>query len=526
MTQFLKKELLMTQWNYNMKTNVLEYLEASAQRVPEKIVFSDENHEISYGELQDKTKSIGTYIIDKTNGTRRKPVVIFVDRNIESLIAFLGIAYSGNFYVPIEMQMPVSQIKQILETLHPIGVLALSSQIEFVKSLEYEMQIFEFEEAYNAEIDTEALAYVRKVGIDTDPLYSTFTSGSTGIPKGVITCHRNVIDLVEDLVDTFHFTREDMLANQNPFYFDASIKDIYCTLHQGATMHIIPRVCFVSLGELVKFLNEKKVTAILWSAAAIGIVANSRAFDNEAPKYLKKVMFSGEVMHNKILNYWRRLMPEAMFVNLYGPTEITSVCTYYIVDRPYQDDEVLPIGQGFNNTEILLLNEQNQLVKGDEIGELCVRGCCLAMGYYNNAEKTQVAFVQNPLNTAFPEIIYRTGDLAKYDENGQIIFLSRKDNQVKHMGHRVELGDIEIFINSLDLIEASFCFYDHDKGKIILVFSGSEADRKYIMNEFKDKFPKYMYPNTFIKMDVMPYNLNGKIDRTLLKKKYQAGELK
>lgn len=508
-------------------TNVLQYLEASAQRVPNKTVFTDEQKSITFGQLQDEAQRIGSCLIKKTNGTRHRPVVIFVDRNVDSLVAFMGIAYSGHFYVPIELQMPLPQIQTIFNTLNPVAVLSIGSQRELIEKIEGSFMVIDIEEARGYEILSDELAVVRRKTIDTDPLYSTFTSGSTGTPKGVITCHRNVTDLIEDLASTFGFDENTVFGNQNPFYFDASIKDIYCTLKCGATMHIIPRSCFVLPAQLVSFMNDNKVNAIMWSAAAIGIIANTKAFDDGAPKYLKKVMFSGEVMHNKVLNYWRRnLGDDCMFVNLYGPTEITSVCTYYIVDRPYEDDEVLPIGCGFNNTEILLLDEQNHLVEdADVIGELCVRGSCLAMGYYNNPEKTSAAFVQNPLNTAFPEVIYRTGDLAKYDKDGHIIFLSRKDNQVKHMGHRVELGDIEIYVNSLEKIEASFCFYDHDKQKIVLVFSGA-ADRKYIMDEMKERFPKYMYPNLFIKMEVMPYNLNGKIDRTLLKKKYAEGELK
>lgn len=155
-----------------------------------------------------------------------------------------------------------------------------------------------------------------------------------------------------------------------------------------------------------------------------------------------------------------------------------------------------------------------------------MRGCCLAVGYYNNPEKTKEAFCQNPLNPHYPETIYRTGDLARYNSEGQIMFLSRKDNQVKHMGQRVELGEIEILINSLDHIDASFCFYDHDKQKIVLIYEGKNADNKYIINGIKDKFPKYMFPNIMIGLEVLPYNLNGKIDRTLLKAQYKNGEIR
>jgi len=263
----------------------------------------------------------------------------------------------------------------------------------------------------------------------------------------------------------------------------------------------------------------------MWSAAAIALLANANAFADKKPQTLKQVMFSGEVMHNKVLNYWRRTLPQTRFVNLYGPTEITSVCTYYIIEKAFADDEVLPIGIPFKNAEILLLNEQNELVVGDEKGELCVRGCCLALGYYNNEEKTSQAFCQNPLNLHYPEIIYRTGDLAQYNSLGEIMFLSRKDNQVKHMGQRVELGEIEILVNSQDKVEASICFYDHDKQKIVLVYQGQNADNKYILTELKDRISKFMLPNILIKLQEMPFNLNGKIDRTLIKSWYHTNEI-
>lgn len=509
-----------------MMINVLEYLENSANRNPDKTVFADEVNSIVYKDLLKYSKSIGSKINKETNDIIRQPIVVFVDRNIESLISFMGVAYSGNFYVPIDIQMPGMRIELILQTLNPIASLVLKRDLEFSKSLAPELKTIIFEEAIEEAIDELKLTKIKRSIIDTDPLYATFTSGSTGIPKGVITCQRSVIDMTEALIDTFGFEENNIFGNQNPFYFDASIKDIFSTLKCGATMYIIPKSCFVFPAKLVDYMNINRIDSILWSAAAIALVANTAAFENAKPEYLKKVMFSGEVMHNKVLNYWRMKLPQTMFVNLYGPTEITSVCSYYIIERPFDDNEVLPIGIAFKNTEILLLNSENQLVNGDEIGELCVRGCCLAMGYYNNPEKTKEAFCQNPLNPHFPEIIYRTGDLARYNEEGQIMFLSRKDNQVKHMGQRVELGEIEILINALENIDASICFYDHEKQKIVLVYKGEKADKKYIIEGIKEKLPKYMFPNIIIGINTMPYNLNGKIDRTLLKSMYKNGEIK
>lgn len=506
--------------------NVLEYLEASESKFPDKIVFADEKSSITYSELKQHAKKIGTRILNQTTNTSKSPIVVFVDRNIESLVSFMGVAYSGNFYVPIDIHMPKLRIELILQTLNPVATVVLQTDLAFAKSVAPALLTIIYEEAIHGNIDEEILSAVRRKAIDRDPLYATFTSGSTGIPKGVITCSQSVVDMTDVLVSTFGFNENSIFGNQNPFYFDASIKDIYCTLKCGATMYLIPKSAFLFQANLVGFLNMYQINVVLWSAAAIALVANVNGFETTKPEYLKSVMFSGEVMHNKVLNYWRKILPNTLFVNLYGPTEITSVCTYYKIEKPFADDEVLPIGNSFRNTEIILLNAENKPVAPGEIGEICVRGCCLALGYYNNPEKTSEAFCQNPLNPHYPEAIYRTGDLAKYNELGEIMFLSRKDNQVKHMGQRVELGEIEILINSLEKIEASFCFYDHDKQKIISIFQGKEADNKYIINQIKDRIPKYMYPNTMIQLETLPYNLNGKIDRTLLKERYKNGEIK
>lgn len=506
-----------------MTINILDYLDRSALRVPNKTAFSDVNNSISYGQLQNYGKKIGTQIHQKI-GEIGKPIVVFVDRNIECLVDFMGVAYSGNFYVPIDKQMPADRIKLILETLEPGAIINTPDAKGFAAKVAPEILEFDYEDITGGgSIDEEALAHIRRQIIDTDPVYATFTSGSTGIPKGVITCHRSVVDMTDNLTETFNFDEHNIFGNQNPFYFDASIKDIYSSLSCGATMHVLPKSHFLMLGRLLDYMVKHKVDTILWSAAAIALLANSKAFEEKQPKYLKNVMFSGEVMHNKVLNYWRMHLPETLFVNLYGPTEITSVTTYFIIDRPFEDAEVLPIGIPFRNSQVLILNEDNKAVEGQEMGELCIRGCCLSMGYYNNQEKTAAAFTQNPLNQHYPETIYRTGDLAYWNEEGQVMFVSRKDNQVKHMGQRVELGEIEILINAMDDIDASICFYDHNSSKIISIYKGAEASDKLIYSKLREKVSKFMFPNILIKLDELPYNLNGKIDRVKLKYCYEKG---
>ena len=509
-----------------MNINVLQYLESSVNKVPDKIAFADQKNQITYTSLQLHSKLIGSEIYRKTKSQIRKPIVVFVDRNIESLVAFMAVAYSGNFYVPIDIQMPKSRVELILETLRPLAVVITNDSKSFAAEVAPELIAIDYEKQVDqGTIDEEVLKFIRSEIIDKDPIYATFTSGSTGIPKGVLTCHQSVVDMTEALCETFNFSENNVFGNQNPFYFDASIKDIYSSLKCGSTMHILPRSYFMMLGGLVTCIVENKIDTILWSAAAIALLANSKAFEDNKPSTLKYVMFSGEVMHNKVLNYWRKNLPNAKFVNLYGPTEITSVCTYFKIEKSYQDNEVLPIGIPFRNCEILILNDDNKMVQGDESGELCVKGSCLALGYYNNPEKTSEAFCQNPLNPHFPEIIYRTGDIAKFNEFGDVMFMSRKDNQVKHMGQRVEIGEIEIILNAMNNIDASICFYDHTLQKIVGVYQGKDADSKYIYRELRDKVSKFMFPNILIKVLDLPYNFNGKIDRALLKEQYKNNTL-
>ena len=225
----------------------------------------------------------------------------------------------------------------------------------------------------------------------------------------------------------------------------------------------------------------------------------------------------------KQLNQWRNYYPDAMFVNLYGPTEITCNCTYYIVDREYSDDEKLPMGEAFPNEKVFLLDDEGKEVTEANVpGEICVAGTALALGYYNNPEMTAKAFTPNPLNPFYPETIYHTGDLGLIDENGMMYFAGRKDFQIKHMGHRIELEEIDAALNSLCAIERACCFFDENKNKIVAYYVGSD-DKREIIDEMKNKVPEFMVPNVFVQIDELPLTKNGKTDRALLKKEYQSG---
>lgn len=508
-------------WEAVMQRSVLDYLEESAERFPEKIVFADDKDKICYHEFQNQAKAVATALADCVKVGRNQPVVVFIERSIESLISFFGVAYSGNFYVPVDCQMPAKRIELIFQTLSPKAAIVTEGTKKVMEELPYDGKVLELQELIRTKVNQEMLDKIAAQRIDTDPLYAMFTSGSTGVPKGVLVGHRSVIDLIDNFKEEFGFDETLMLGNQAPFDFDVSVKDIYSTVKNGGTMHVIPKVMFSMVASLIDYLNKNEINTVIWATSALRIIENLNVFSQKTPAYLRTVMFSGEVMPNKVLNYWRKYLPDAMYVNLYGPTEITCNCTFYKVDKPFANEDTLPIGTAFQNTDILLLDgERKNEVEFGQVGEICVRGSSLALGYYNNWEKTKEAFIQNPLNSWYPELIYCTGDLGRYVEDGNLMFISRKDYQIKHMGHRIELGEIEIAINALSFVEAACCIYDEKEEKIVLFYQAIEQCDRELLKSLGKVIPRYMFPNKMVYFERLPLNKNAKIDRAWLKETY------
>lgn len=503
-----------------MDFNVLDLLERTLHAYPDKVAFADEKQAVTFADLHQRAMAVGSALCQYNK--MRSPVIVFVDRDVNSIISFMGVVYSGNFYVPIDSKMPQERIKLIIETLKPFAAIVNKNADEQVLvNIGYNVPILKYEDVVSTPIDEVALSNIRQKQIDVDPVYAIFTSGSTGVPKGVVIAHKSVLDLSSWLVDTFGFTSKDVLGNQTPFYFDASVKDIYITLATGATTYILAKKYFSFPGMLIDYLNDKQVTSVLWATSAICLVANSAVLEEKSLNYVNKVFFAGEAMPAKQLNYWRSHLPHAMYVNIYGPTEITVDCTYYVVNRSFADEEPIPIGQACRNMEIIVLNEENKLVGIEEEGELCVRGTGLALGYYNNRAKTEEVFVQNPLHDFYEDKIYRTGDIVKYNVNHELVFVSRKDYQIKHMGNRIELGEIEFAVNSIPHVTNAACIYDIDEHKIVLFYTTDSDAEVDIINSVKNKLPKYMFPNKIYKEKTLPYNLNGKVDRIVLRKLYE-----
>lgn len=506
-----------------MITNILEYLEQTAQRLPEKTALADDKLNLSFGQWLQQAENIGTAIAQATNSTMRHAVLVFVDRRIEGLVGAMGVVESGNFYVPIDCKMPFERVRLIADVCKPIAAVATTeADLKTLDQIEFAGPRFIYNEVKEHAADKQLLATIREQMIDLDPVYSIFTSGSTGVPKGVVISHRGMIDLADWLVETFQFTEVDALGNQTPFYFDGSVKDICICLKSGATLNVIGKKYFTFTKQLMPFLNDRHITAILWATSAIVLVGNSDILSVALPEHLRLVTFAGEAMPAKQLRTWQEKLPNVRFVNLYGPTEITVDCTYFDVTRHYADDEYIPIGKACRNMQVLVLKDDDTEAAVGEVGELCVRGSGVALGYYGNRTKTDEVFVQNPLNPLYNDIIYRTGDLVKPEADGNLVFVSRKDFQVKHKGNRIELGEIEVAVNAIDGVTNAACIFDHEQDKLVLYYTTADGAERDVINLVKERIPVYMFPEVIVHLKAMPFNMNGKIDRIGLKKMYEG----
>ena len=500
-----------------MQTNVLEYLENIWDKVPDKVAYANDKDSVTFREVYDNARSIGSFLHAK--GHYRESVVVFMEKHPNAIVSFYGVVYAGCYYVPIDEEMPKHRIGLIFQSLKPRAIICDDVTEQMVKEFDYDGSVYKYADICHTPVDEPALAEIRDHQLDIDPLYIVFTSGSTGVPKGVVACHRSVIDYIEQLSSVLKIDQDTVFGNQTPLYFDACLKELYPTLKFGATAYLVPKSLFMFPIKLVEFLNEKKINTVCWVVSALTMISAFKTFDKVVPQYLRTIAFGSEVFPIKQFNLWREAVPGARFINLYGPTEATGMSCYYEVNREFALDEVIPVGRPFHNTEILLLDDNGKEVPEGEPGEICIRGTAVTLGYYHNPEKTSEAFVQNPLNDAYPEIIYKTGDLGRYNERHELIFMSRKDYQIKHMGHRIELGEIEAIVNQHDDIKTSCCIFDDDKKKIVLYYVGevTAADMAIFL---KAKLPRYMIPNVMEQLDVMPFTANGKIDRNSLKQRY------
>ena len=496
-----------------MKINLIEYFEESVQRCPQKTAVIARDRTITFSELRGKALVLASAI-----GCIKRPAAVFLNKSIESVYADLAIIYSGNFYMNLDVRYPAERLKNILDLVCP-GVIITNNQYlkSIVSVIPSDVQVINLDGMdFTQQVDESAIFTNLGKLIDTDPLCIINTSGSTGTPKGVVLNHKSFFDFTEWALDTFKFDDNELMGSLSPLVFDIYSFELCMLMAKSSTLVVIPEHLSAFTASILKILEEHKVTFLFWVPTIMVNIANMDLLSSIQLPALKTVWFAGEVFPTKQFNYWRKMLPQTTFANLYGPIEITLDCTCFIVNREIKDEESIPIGFPCRNTDILILDADNKLVaEAGKEGELCVRGTSLAMGYYNNPEKTASAFVQNPLNHAYPETIYRTGDVVVINEHGEIVFKGRKDTLIKHMGYRTELGEIEhIIINKLKLVKNGCVVYNFSKKEITLFYeSPEEITPAEFRKRIGQELPKYMLPTVYHHLDELRRNTNGKIDR-------------
>jgi amino acid adenylation domain-containing protein len=367
---------------------------------------------------------------------------------------------------------------------------------------------------------------------DTDPAYILFTSGSTGVPKGVVITHSNVTHFIHWANKYFDIGPSDRLSGHIPLYFDLSVFDIFGTLAAGAQLHLVGPELNLLPNKLADFIRGSELTQ--WFSVP-SILTYMAKFDvvrpNDFPT-LRRLLWCGEVFPTPALVYWMKRLPDVTFTNLYGPTETTIASSYYTVPGcPDDEKAAIPIGTACDGEELLVLDEELKHVRQGEVGDLYIRGVGLSPGYWRDAEKTKAVFLPNPHSSDPADRIYKTGDLAKFGPDSLVYFLGRADSQIKSRGYRIELGEIETALNAMgSLRECAVVAINTDRfeGAIICcayVGAGdSDVSPASLRKELSKVLPAYMLPNKWKAYEILPKNANGKIDRRLIREQFEESE--
>ena len=559
-------------------TNILTYLDETAARYPDKTAFIGETSALTFLELKSKTEAIGSFIADKN--IYNEPILVFMEKSPEEVSALLGVVRSGNFYVALDLDMSEARLDAIMAITKAKLMIVDGHTKEKANSLGFRGDICSYGEALSRQINDELLLDISHKAKETDTIYLVFTSGSTGVPKGVVASHRNVIDYIEGLGKVLECDENTVFGNQAPLYLDACLKDVYTTLKYGAATYFIPKKLFMSPVKLIEYLNEHKINTICFVSSALTIFTRLSAFDFAKPEHLKVIAFGGEVLPISHLKQWMKACPKARFINLYGATECTGMSSYYVVYDVEKLENGIPIGKPLPDTEIFLIDEEGNIIanpllsteissknegsghiaKPDDTdilrhskkdlsigkllpatetfrisedshkvkqsaemeilrhkGEICIGGTGLSSGYYKDEERTKEKFVNYQLTDGRSILLYKTGDIGYFGEDGELYFAGREDNQIKHRGYRIELEEIEACGGAFEGVDRGCCIYNPEKEIIIFFYEGRTKEAK-VKENFRNKLASYMVPGKVVKLDKLPLMVGGKIDRKALSK--------
>ena len=506
-----------------MRVNWYNVFQQAAKAEPDLVVVRDGERCVTFAQLLEAETSLAKKIMAIVGDVRCRPVAVFLPKCAETIIADTAIIHTGNAYMNMDVKTPPERLTNVLKTAQPLLVITDEAHKKnIVQAAEGIVRVVTLEE-FASLLEGDADLDMRlKHMIDTDPFCLINTSGSTGTPKGVVLNHRSFFDFLDCAKETWGLQGHEIIGSLSPVIFDIYSFELCMLYMNRATLVLIPDTWAMFPVKILELLEQTHVSFIFWVPTIMVNIANMGLLEKFALPDLKMVWYAGEVFPTKQFNMWyRKLSPRTRFMNLYGPIEITLDCTWFEITRDIPDEEPIPIGFACENTDILVLNADNKLVQGQEEGELCVRGTSLAMGYYNNPEKTAAAFTQNPLNTAYPELIYRTGDIVYYNARGEIVFKGRKDSLIKHSGYRIELTEIEhVIVNTLKLVANGCVVYNFKAKEITLFYEGDQdLNPAVVRREIASKLPKYMIPAVYIREASLPRGGTGKIDRALLNKR-------
>lgn len=510
-----------------MKINLLEFLEETVDKYKDKTAVVEGENEITFGELNLKSDLLAKTIHDFI-GRSNAPIAVFLPKNINAVISDIAIAKSGNAFMNLDIKTPASRLANIITLIQPAAIISTSDNVKNILDITHDVPVISLDTLdWNSDVNNDEVKDYWKYHIDTDPFCIINTSGSTGTPKGVALCHLNFLDFLYRSQEEFKFSNDEIIGSLSPLVFDIYVFELILMMANAATMVILPSHLAAFPAKLLQIMQEKKVSFIFWVPTIMVNIANMGLLTKFDLSSLKLVWFAGEVFPTLQFNIWRKNLPHTKFANLYGPIETALDSIFYVVEREIPDNEPIPIGFAYKNTDILLLDEDDKRVSAPgKDGEICVRGSSVALGYYNNPEKTNAAFVQNPLNPHYPERIYRTGDIAAINDRGEIIFKGRKDSLVKHQGYRIELGEVEhVIVNTLNLVKNGCVVYDHANKEIVLFYENpSDLEKGEFRRTVGGQLPNYMIPTVLIKEDQLKRNTNGKIDRLHYRHKVEGKE--
>ena len=514
-----------------------QYLDDSEKLFSGRIAVTCDGFRISYGELVRSSNRLANCLI--RNGIHRQDrVALCLGRSINSIIAVAGILKADAVYVPVDSKWPVARLAKIIDDCRPSALIcdggtgeqalqAVSKKEGFPKILlmDDRMKAPSFSKdslICREEIEDQDSDCPRYGNIDADMAYILYTSGSAGSPKGVMISHLNITNYIEWAVDRFQITKEDRVLSTAPFHFDMSTFDIYCSFKSGAALCVASESERLFPGKLLDLIEREEITVWKGVSSLLMYMAQGASLGRRKLPTLKRILFGGESLPTKHLIEWMNAYPEKLFYNVYGPTEATGISTCYPVEEIPKDPLVrIPIGRACRNTEVFLLKEDGSLAGVGEAGELYVRGSGLSRGYWNDREKTEKAFITNPLTKTPGDRVYRTGDRALQRKDGNYEFLGRKDDQVKYLGYRIELLEIENAILSVEEVkDAAVTLIPGEKIPVpeivALTVLKNQGNPGEILAELRNKLPRYMLPQKILRVTRIPRTDRGKIDRQAL----------